>query len=203
MKRSQAITTVAVSSGIVIAGTIAAVAMVQATADQNPQASITTVALSASPNPDLSYTANVLPELPTLGGQDQPVSAKPEESKKAKKAKSDKKSESRPTELTSRLTVADAEQAVLAQTPGKIVSAKQATVNGISAFAVQVSRPDGSVVTGFVDASTGTVFEWAINKQAASPTSDPTNESYNDDHESDHEDEHEDELEDDHDGDDD
>ena len=186
MKRSQAITTVAVSSGIVIAGTIAAVAMVQATADQNSQASITTVALSASPNPDLSYTANALPELPTIGGQDQPASAQPQESKKPKKIKVDKKSESRPVESASQLTVADAEQAVLAQTQGKIISTKQVTVNGISAFAVQVTRPDGSVVTGYVDASTGTVFEWAINKQAAAPTSDPTNNSYNDDHGDDH-----------------
>jgi hypothetical protein len=171
--------------------------MVQATADQNPQASVTTVALSTSPNPDPSYAANSLPELPTIGGQDQSASAQPQESKKAKKAKSDKKSESLPTESTKQLTIADAEQAVLAQTQGKIVSAKQATVNGISAFAVQVSRPDGSVVTGYVDASSGTVFEWAINKQAPTPTSDPTRNSYNDDHGDDHGDDH------DHDGDDD
>ena len=49
--------------------------------------------------------------------------------------------------------------------------------SGASAFAVTVSRPDGSVVTGYVDASTGVVFDWVVNTPAPQPTAGMTDES--------------------------
>jgi len=231
-----------------MAGAIAAVAMVQATGQQQSPMETLTVAQSATPLPELSYTPIELPEVPAVEVAtadsvqiETPVAAAP--STKNSKPKADKSSSkatakatasvsaspsptSKPTaEVTATvlITPRQAESTVLNQTQGTIVSTTSVTHAGLDAFAVQISRPDGSVVTGYVDASSGTVFEWVVNKQAtpakpAAPAqpangagSTPNSNQYNDDHDDDHgddhgddhDDDHEDDHGDDHDGDDD
>ena len=88
---------------------------------------------------------------------------------------------------------ADAQSIVLAATKGKVTSVQKVTRSGLAAFAVTVERSDGSVITGYVDAATGTAFDWVINKKAAAPAA-----TYNDD-DHDEDDDREYEEEDDHD----
>lgn len=219
-----------------MAGAIAAVAMVQATGQQQSPMETLTVAQSATPLTELSYTPVELPEVPAVGVAtadsvqiETPVAAAP--STKNSKPKADKSSSKATAKATASespsatskpiaevaatvlITPRQAESAVLNQTQGTVVSTTSVTHAGLDAFAVQISRPDGSVVTGYVDASSGTVFEWAVNKQAtpakpAAPAqpangagSTPNSNKYNDDHDDDHDDDHGDDHDDEHDDD--
>lgn len=56
--------------------------------------------------------------------------------------------------------------AVVSATPGKVASVGTATRNGIAAYTVRLQRPDNSVVTGYVDQSSGVVFDWVVNRKA-------------------------------------
>ena len=40
---------------------------------------------------------------------------------------------------------------------------------GYDAIAVQIERADGSVVTGYVESTTGVVFDWTVDKKAPAP----------------------------------
>ena len=68
---------------------------------------------------------------------------------------------------------------------------------------MQIERADGSIVTGYVEASTGVVYDWVVNQAAPAPQAayedDDDDEKYEDDDEK-YEDDHDDE---DHDDDDD
>ena len=210
-----------------MAGAIAAVAMVQATGQQQSPMETLTVAQSATPLTELSYTPVELPEVPAVGVAtadsvqiETPVAAAPstKNSKPKATASASPSATSKPiaeVAATVLITQRQAESAVLNQTQGTVVSTASVTHAGLDAFAVQISRPDGSVVTGYVDASSGTVFEWVVNKQAtpakpAAPAqpangadSTPNSNKYDDDHEDDHGDDHDDDDDDDDDHDDD
>lgn len=87
-----------------------------------------------------------------------------------------------------------AEQLVLAATKGKLVYSKQVLVQGIPAYAVTVERSDKSVITGFVDLASGTIFNWDVVRNGVFTT------DYNDDEDDDKyddkdDDEHDDESE--------
>ena len=87
-------------------------------------------------------------------------------------------------------------------------STSKTSHGGYASWAVMVQRKDGSVITGYVDRATGTVFDWVVNQEApvatssSSPSASDDDDHEDDDHEDDdHEDDdHED---DDHDSDDD
>lgn len=68
---------------------------------------------------------------------------------------------------TKRVTSTRARALVLSQVPGGHVTDVRGTRHGgYEAFAVKVTRPNGSILTGYVDRDSGIVFDW---KQAAAP----------------------------------
>lgn len=64
------------------------------------------------------------------------------------------------------LTRSQAEAAVLAKAPGTVIHTQSAKRGGYKAFAVTVRTADGSTVTGYVDKSSGVIFDWT---QTAAP----------------------------------
>lgn len=108
-----------------------------------------------------------------------------------------------------RISAAQATSLVVAATGGTARSTQATTHAGFEAFAVQVQRPDGSIVTGFVEATSGVIYEWVVDQAAPAPVA-PTA-TYDDDHDEDddredddHDDDHDDDdHDDDHEGDDD
>jgi hypothetical protein len=96
-----------------------------------------------------------------------------------------------------------ATQAVVNATEGTVTSVEIVTRNGIDSFAVTVNRTDGSVITGYVDRSTGDIYEWVVVKEAPVPTPTPAKQYVDDEHEEDdyedekHEEDHDEEEDDD------
>ena len=82
---------------------------------------------------------------------------------------------------------------------GTARSVEKTTHMNYQAWAVQLVRHDGSIVTGYVERSTGVIFDWVVNQEAPAAST-PTAGTYSggdddsDDADDDHEDEdHEDE----------
>jgi len=196
MKRNSAIATTVAVTGVIVAGSLAGIAMVTATAEtSSPTPPIIMVAQG---QPDPVFEAAELPELniETAAPTANPTPGNPPSEQLV------------PTPETNTISAKEARAAVQLATEGSVTGVKKTERSGASAFAVTLSRPDGSVVTGYVDASTGVVFDWVVNTPAPQPTAGMTDESStkSDDHdEDDHdEDDHDDDDdEDDHDEDDD
>lgn len=190
MKRNQTIASIAVASGIVLAGSVATIAVVQATASSDDREQVLQVATTTSPQPDIAFTPEPLPALPTANAQATTAS-----------------SETASTLLTQR----QSEQAALSATRGRVLSSAFTERNGVSATAVKISRTDGSVVTAYVDRNSGVVFDWVVNTKAPAQPAGPTatdeddrtsDEDSDDDHDKDdHDHDKDDDHKDDHDGD--
>ena len=162
MNRNQTIATVAATTGIFAATIVAGISIMQASASTETASElpVLTAATTGTPNSTgLTFTPQPLPELPTL-----PTS----------KSSGSKPAQNAPVATISR---ASAESIVLAASEGKVTGVEEVTRAGLSAFAVTLARSDGSVITGYVDSATGTIFDWVINKKAPAPTA-----TYNDDH---------------------
>lgn len=189
MNRNRTIATVAATTGIFAATVVAGISILQASVASNPDSELpvltaqteSTQSNSTQTGADLTFTPVPLPELPTLATPSAQSSAN---------GKSATATAVAPSASISR---ADAQSIVLAATKGKVTSVQKVTRSGLAAFAVTVERSDGSVITGYVDAATGTAFDWVINKKAAAPAA-----TYNDD-DHDEDDDREYEEEDDHD----
>lgn len=201
MKRNSAIASVAAATGIVAATVIAGVSLIQATATESSDTSTVTLAAPSATMPaasDLEFTPQPLPELPTISTESSSPaaassatvsSAAPTESPSASPSAS-------PTQATPTLLTRDyAIQAVSSATDGKITDVVAMNRNGVDVFAVTVKRTDGSVITGFVNRTTGDIGEWVVVKAApvAQYQDDDDHDEYDDD------DEHEEDDDDDHD----
>ena len=194
MKRNSAIATTVAVTGVIVAGSLAGIAMVTATAE------------TSSPTPPIIMVAQGQPdpvfetaELPALNIETAAPTANPTPSNSPSE-------QPVPTPKTNMISAKEARAAVQLATEGSVTGVKKTERSGASAFAVTVSRPDGSVVTGYVDASTGVVFDWVVNTPAPQPTAGMTDESStkSDDHdEDDHDEDDHDEDDDDDDDDDD
>lgn len=64
------------------------------------------------------------------------------------------------------VTESEATQAVLDQAPGTTMSVRARSRQGYQSWAVQVQRPDGSIVTGYVDQSSGLILDWTTDRKA-------------------------------------
>ena len=82
-----------------------------------------------------------------------------------------------------------ATKAVVDATNGKVTGVETVTYNGVDAFAVTVKRTDGSVITGYVDRSTGDIYEWVVVKEAPAPVKQYEEDDDDDDEYEDEEDE--------------
>ncbi|MCH9738374.1 MAG: hypothetical protein K0U42_06405 [Actinomycetia bacterium] len=175
MKRNSAIATTVAVTGVIVAGSLAGIAMVTATAETSspPQPII----MVAQGQPDPVFEAA---ELPALNIETAAPTANPTPSNSPSE-------QPVPTPKTNMISAKEARAAVQLATEGSVTGVKKTKRSGASAFAVTVSRPDGSVVTGYVDASTGVVFDWVVNTPAPQPTAGMTDESStkSDDHDND------------------
>lgn len=176
MERRNAIAVTAASAGVLVAGTVAALAVMNA-ATSSTVAEESTLTVVAPP----TTSAMVMPavtgetastELPTIVI---PVA------------------EQRTTGLTKR----QAADLVAAASGGTVLATARTTHAGYDAYAIQVQRTDGSVVTGLVEASSGVIYNWRVDRAAEPVYADGyeneeyEEEEYEEGHEEEHGEEHE------------
>jgi len=78
-----------------------------------------------------------------------------------------------PAQAAGALTAAkQARVKVQSAVPGTVLSVKKSIRSGYSAWAVSVSRSDGSVVVGYVDVKTGIAFDWTLAASTGAPAID-------------------------------
>lgn len=204
MERSTIIASVIAGAGILIAGSVAGTAAINAAASSEPDPSSSQLlaapaVIAPAPVSDVaplpSFTTEPLPEITEPSAATRPAKASDAATREAEA----------PAATPDSVPVAQAtlppEQAValvLAATGGgSTQDVRQVTRAGYEAWAVTVQRPDGSIVTGFVDRASANVFDWRVVQAA------PVTVAYNDDDEEyeddDHGDEHEKSEKDDHD----
>lgn len=222
MERSSIIATVVAGSGVLIAASVATVAVINAAASNAAQP--TTVALVApltsstfTPAPPVitgepsdavsiaastessvpTVTPHELPELPsvpatpsrtasrtgagvaTTSPQPAQTSSKPKPKPSAthrpKPSSSASSASSTPSSSSTTqaptVTADQARDAVLTATGGGVTrSVSPESHGGYDAWAVQVLRHDGSIVTGYVDRVSGVIFDWKVDQEAPKPT---------------------------------
>lgn len=181
MQRRSAIAIAGAVTGVLIAGSVASMAVINAAASGTPAQDVPIVAASVAvpesapvivPGAEVSVESSPLPKIAVAESAVQTITARA------------------------------ARQAAMAATPGTVLQTSRVQRAGYDAYAVQIERADGSIVTGYVEATSGVVFDWVIDQEAPAPKA--TYQEYEDDeeHEEEHEEEH-DEAHDERDGDDD
>jgi hypothetical protein len=164
MKRNSTLISVAAATGIVGATVIAAISLMQATITSESENETVTLAASSATSPtspDLAFNPSPLPEIPVISA---PVAAKSNPSTSNSSNASNEVVSSSPS--AGQIDRDYAIKAVVDATGGKVTKVDSLNHNGIDAFSVTVKRPDGSVVTGYVNKSSGAVYEWAVVKEA-------------------------------------
>ena len=247
MQRSSIIATVVAAGGVLIAGSVASVAVINAASTAQPQAQTIQLVSADQSTPEPTATESIgmptpsaaatgdpvglpsieaaeLPALPTVDDgtppAPAPVAAAPqapaparstaEPTKTARPAKpaSQGRPSAKPSATSSSSAAAEkpaaeisadqAVQLVLQATGGGLAqSVEKDEHNGFKAWAVRLTRHDGSVVTGYVDRSSGVIYDWVVNNEAPAPVSTSSGSSGSDDHEDDdrEDDDHDDEDE--------
>jgi hypothetical protein len=195
MKRNNTIASVAAATGIVGATVIAAISLMQATVTDGSENETITLAAATATTPmpaDLVFTPEPLPEIPVISDSAAPSSSEVQTSVESASA--------------SPVNRDFATKAVVDATNGKVTGVETVTYNGVDAFAVTVKRTDGSVITGYVDRSSGDIYEWVVVKEAPAPVKQYEEEDDDDDEyegEEDNDDDEEEDEEDERDNDDD
>ena len=184
MKRNSTIASVAAATGIVGATVIAAISLMQATVTDGSENETITLAAATATTPmpsDLVFTPEPLPEIPVISDSAAPLASETQTSVES--------------ESTSQVNRDFATKAVVDATNGKVTGVETVTYNGVDAFAVTVKRTDGSVITGYVDRSTGDIYEWVVVKAAPAPVKQYEEDDDDDDDEYEGEEEDDDEDE--------
>ena len=214
MQRRSAIAVAGAVTGILIAGSVASVAVINAASSSTSDEQAPIVAASViepesvqivEPAPRLDSTqlpTIVVPEPIEVRAATAAEEAAQPRSEQAEPGQTSKPTSPERTEATAleseqTITASQARAAATAATPGKVLATSRVQRSGYDAFAVQIERTDGSVVTGYVEATSGVVFDWVVDKTAPAPAAT----YYDDEYEDEYEDEHEDEYDDDHDDD--
>jgi len=192
MQRSTIIASVVAGAGILIAGSVAGTAAVNAAASSEPDPSTSQLlaapaAAAAPASGAMDSAAAALPPFTTeaLPSIALPSGPAPDTSTPVEPS----------TAAVVQLPTEQAVALVLAATGGGATQdVRQASRAGYDAWAVTVQRPDGSVVTGFVDRATATIFDWRVVQEAPKPA--PVTAAYQDDeYEEEEEEEYESEYE--------
>lgn len=185
MERSTIIASVIAGAGIIIAGSVAGTAAINAAASSEPDPSTSQLlaapaAIAPAPVADLAPLPTFTTEpLPEINAPAQPQKASADAEGEAPAAASDAVPVAQAT-----LPPEQAVALVLAATGGgSTQDVRQVTRAGYEAWAVTVQRPDGSIVTGFVDRASANVFDWRVVQAA------PVTVAYTDDEEGEYEDE--------------
>ena len=78
-----------------------------------------------------------------------------------------------PAQAAGALTSAKQARAkALAAAPGTVLSVKKGTRSGYPAWAVSITRSDGSIVVGYVDVKDGIAFDWTVASSPGAPVID-------------------------------
>ena len=202
MKRNSTIASVAAATGIVGATVIAAISLMQATVSNGSENDTVMLAAPSAtvPTPtDLVFTPEPLPEIPAIpdSAPETPVISNSAPTKSSPTSAVTPNPSAPPPNApqtsvasTNQVTRDFATNAVVNATEGTVTSIEIVTRNGIESFAVTVKRTDGSVVTGYVDRSTGDIYEWVVVQKAPAPKPTPAKQYVDDEYqEDDYEDE--------------
>ena len=221
MQRRSAIAVAGAVTGILIAGSVASVAVINAASSSTTTDEVPIVAASViqpesvqiiEPAPGIDQTplpAIVVPEPIEVTARassegsatSRSVQSQPEQSAAVATQPSTQESVEAAPQV---ISAARARQAATAATPGTVVATTRVERGGYDAFAVQIERKDGSVVTGYVEATSGVVFDWVVDKKAPAPAATYyDDDDHDDDHDDDDDDDHDEDHEDERDGDDD
>ena len=213
MQRSSAIAVAGAVTGILIAGSVASVAVLNAASSSTSTNEVPIIAASVvepesvqiiEPAPTIepaALPAIVVPEsievTAGMAAEEKVISrsAKQESAQTNTSVQQEQASEVIAV-TTQTISAEQARQAATAATPGTVLSTTRVDRGGYDSFAVQIQRTDGSVVTGFVEATSGVVFDWVVDKVAPAPAA-----TYHDDddHDDDHDEEHDEDHDEDHD----
>lgn len=167
MERSSIIAVVGTVAGVMVAGSVASVAVINAAAAGTTKPE--TVSLTA-----LQQGQELL-DLPAVAADpmaiDVPAIDIPAAGATASAVASSQGANQSTTTLTTSqgISAKQARSAVRKATGGSVISTSLGKHQGFDAYAVKVTRPDGSVVTGHVDSKTGVIFSWVVNKEAPAP----------------------------------
>jgi hypothetical protein len=159
MQRSTIIATVVAAGGILIAGSVASTAVINAAVSTQPETS--DAQILAAPATPVLLSATTTAQLPALTVEPLPGIVVPAAGESAAQAAPAS------TQRTEGISVDKAVGIVLGATDGGILQyTRQEAHRGYDTWAVTVKRTDGSVVTGYVDRTTGSAFDWVVVKEA-------------------------------------
>lgn len=148
--------------GVLAAGTIAGIAVYNVASSSPTETRPLSAVPSTSPDsPSDPFAPAALPAVPVVEApapsSQAPAGAPAKQAVEA--SASDSISKSAATSL------------VLAQAPGSAIAAEGSTRKGYPAWAIQVRRSDGSLVTAYVDRSSGVIVDWTLDQKATQTTS--------------------------------
>ncbi len=163
MNRVTVIALVSATAGVLVAASIASVVIINAAASPvatdsiiitsaaSAQSTITPTPAANAPQ-DIVFSSPALPEIT--------INAPSPKTSRSTNAATPAATPATPA--AREITATDAAATVLAASGGKATHAKQVTHGGYNAWAITVSRADGSVVKGFVEVTSGVIFDWSV-----------------------------------------
>jgi cobalamin biosynthesis protein CobT len=156
MERKSIIAIVGAAAGVLVASSVAGVAVINAASASTtkPEAMVLTAAAQ------LQSAPVALPELPVTQMPSAPeATSTPEVGGSTPLQSATKISANKISAKAARAAVANA-------SGGSVLKTSRVVLDGFDAYGVQVARTDGSVVTGFVDSKSGVIFSWVVDKEA-------------------------------------
>ena len=184
MNRGTIIAIVSAAAGVLVAGSIASVAVINAASGTAAAESIAVTAVADS-------VANPLPPVPQADTPaPQADTPAPRADTPAPQADTPAPQADTPAPEPRAISAADAATVVLTASGGNATEAQRVTHGGYDAWAITVTRADGSVVRGFVEATSGVIFDWNVVSGPTKATPSKSNgyeseENESDEHESD------------------
>lgn len=216
MQRSSIIATVVAAGGILVAGSVASVAVINASSMSTPES--TTVTLVSDEEPVTESTgeltaetievpaelapveSSALPSVPavdTASGpatgtrEDDPADDPDDDSAAVTATEPTASATPRPTKSAKPASTVSSDRAraiVLDEGKGvAVLGVSKATRGGLQTWAVRIERSNGEVLTGYVDRGSGVVVDWVVNS-GPTPAPQPTQTADDDDREEEYED---------------
>lgn len=156
MERKSIIAIVGAAAGVLVAGSIAGVAVINAASASTTKPEVMVLTAASQ----LQSAPVVLPELPEAQLPSAPeVTGTPE-------VVGSTTLESATQISTNNIGAKAARAAVVNASGGSVLKTSRVVLDGFDAYGIQVARTDGSVVTGFVDSKSGVIFSWVVDKEA-------------------------------------
>ena len=173
MSRPAMIAGTVVGAGVLAVAAVSGVALIRAGQSTPPESTVA-IAPSIEPAP---ATLDPLPPVPSLAPMTEPsapaasLPAAPVAPEAPAQAPTQPVAASTPApQAPATVGKRAARAAVLAQTSGTVLNIASTVHQGTDAWAVTVSRSDGSIVTGYVDTIGGVVFDWSVERAAKPAT---------------------------------